>query len=77
MKPADLKAWLAVLPANTAAVEIDAEGGAIKLQFFAPMTLPAQLEPRIPTEPPAEERGPAAPSPDATMLALMAQNGRA
>lgn len=75
MKPADLKAWLAVLPPNTAAVEIDPEG-AIKLQFFPAMPV-APLEARTTTEPPAEERGPAAPTPDSTMLALMAQNGRA
>ena len=75
MKPADLKAWLAVLPPNVAAVEIDGAGG-IKLQFF-PMPNMAAPDVRVPTEPPAEERGGSPLNPDATMMALMAQNGRA
>lgn len=73
MKPEDLKRWLAVLPPNTAAVEISDDG--VKLQFFpvVPTIEPVRPAP----EPPAEERGPAPPTPDATMLALMAQNGQA
>ena len=73
MKPAELKAWLEVLPPNTAAVEIGSDG--VKLQFF----------PAIPMAPPESPRAavdegptpPEKPNPDATMLALMAQNGRA
>lgn len=77
MKPAELKAWLEVLPPNTAAVEIAGreEGGGVKIQFF----------PAIPMAPPEAPRAeanegptpPEKPNPDATMLALMAQNGRA
>lgn len=75
MKPAELTAWLAVLPPNTAAVEIASDG--IKLQFFPPMPGLAPPEARQATERPAEEGPAPSANPDATILALMAQNGRA
>lgn len=74
MKPAELKAWLEVLPANTAAVEISSEG--VKLQFFPAMPNMGAPEPRaaaVDDGPTPPER----PNPDATMMALMTQNGRA
>ena len=72
MKPAELKAWLEVLPPNTAAVEIASDG--VKLQFFPAIPMTPPEAPRA-----AVDEGPTPPPPsaDASIMALMTQNGRA